>query len=184
MRIKHQIFLLAGLACFAASASQQVVTKEGAVYVIPSNCLVRFKANPEWTQVVFDGRFTASGTYAIQYRKTDSEGCEVCKPSWEVWFRPDPSVRERLPHWTRGPVERLQFDNPQDFIRAVLDPEKIRSMESGAINQVVGRATIRASNFAGSIECDAAGYSVTYLGLQQHPKELLASLTNGVEDGC
>jgi hypothetical protein len=57
-------------------------------------------------------------------------------------------------------------------------------MESGAIDQVVGRATIRASNFVGSIECDAAGYSVTYLGLQQHPKELLASLTNGVEDGC
>ena len=60
MRIKHQIFLVVGLACFAASASQQVVTKEGAVYVIPKNSLVTFKQNPEWTRVVFNGRFTAS----------------------------------------------------------------------------------------------------------------------------
>lgn len=57
-------------------------------------------------------------------------------------------------------------------------------MESGAINQVIGRVTIRVADFVGSIECDAAGYSVTFLELERQPNVLVANLTTGAEEGC
>ncbi len=171
-------------ACSLADAAQRIVTKEGATYVVPSGSPVKFRSNDEWTTVVFDGQFAARGAYAILYLGDPAQNCEICSAPWSAVFTPDRKLASRLPHWSREPIREIEFENADAFIHAVLTEDMITQLKSGAVSSVSGRATIRVDGFRGQIDCDHAGYTVRFVGVESNTDVRTARTNSPGDQGC
>lgn len=171
-------------ACGLADATQQIVTKEGATYVVPPDSPVRFRSNDEWTTAVFDGQFAAGGTYTIRYLGDPEPNCAMCSAPWSAVFEPDRKLASRLPHWSKGPVREIEFENAEAFIHAVLTQAIIGQLKSGTAESVSGHATVRVDGFTGRIDCDQAAYTVRFVGLERNTGMRIAKSGTPAGGGC
>jgi hypothetical protein len=169
----------------ALAETKKIVAKEGAIYLVPAGSPVKFKSNDEWTVASFQGQFTVSGSYRVQYDGVPArKNCEVCVPIWNVNFKPDRAQARKLPHWTRGPVRELYFQNADEFVGSILSEKTTNQLRSGEMLVASGRTTLIVENFTASVDCDTASYSVRFVRMLGQADMFLAKSKGQPDSGC
>jgi hypothetical protein len=190
MRVICASFLFMGIGlsvatpCGAEVEAIRVVTKEGAVYLVPAGSPVKFKSNDEGAVASFQGQFTVSGSYRIQYRGDPPKDCEACETTWDAKFKPDRAMARQLPHWTRGPVTELYFQNTDDFLRSILSVKAMNQLKLGEVGVASGRTTLVVDGYIASIDCDTASYSVKFVRMLGQANLRLAQSGASSDTGC
>jgi len=147
------------------------VTKDIAL-VVPNGSPVRFASYDDHNITAkFVGRFALTGLYRITFAQGGGYT--------ELNFEPDRTWVARLPYWKayQQHARQIAFDNPDDFLKAVL-PAHLRHK-----GQISGRVAVNVNGYQTGIECDWPWFTVHYLSIE-HAPALLAKAGADDDIGC
>ena len=98
--------------------------------------------------------------------------------------RPNGLWEPAQPASRRKPVPEIEFENAEAFIHAVLTEDLIGQLKSGVAKSESGRTTVRVDGFRGQIDCDQAGYTVRFAGLETNTEMRIARVSTPAGEGC
>jgi hypothetical protein len=134
---------------------------------VPSDSVVRFSGfkNDAGDQFAgFQGRLLLTGTYYYG----DAEFNDGNSFDAEASIRPDPAVLARLPHFViRRGESRIYLRNPDDFAKAVIPKPTLTRANRKTGAYITGRVAVWVDDFAASIVCDGANYTVRFLSIER-----------------
>ncbi|MEO6359345.1 MAG: hypothetical protein ABIO43_02065 [Sphingomicrobium sp.] len=191
MRIVRNLaaFAAPGLALLLAGAApaDRVIPLPEAddeALIIPADSPVKFRGFDKYGVAHFSGKFVLTGsfTYGCWSSCADYNG-PVTEGYLDVRIEADPELAARLPHWKlrKGPMLVL-INREQRFARTVATREQHRSLLSGKLGSVQGRAAIIVDDFRTGIECDSENHSARFISLAKLPK--IAKVDFDGDYGC
>jgi hypothetical protein len=147
------------LAGCAATAATRAPDGHHADLTFPASSPVTPVASDEAGGRRFAGRFTVTGDF---HYIPGLPGRDAV-----LYFVPDPDMARRLPYFAHlGHVRRIAFDNPSTFLEDVVPAATLTRLANGELGVHAGRARIVVDGYFASVDCNQAGYTVTFVAVE------------------
>jgi len=149
--------------------------------VIPANSPVTFQHFGRYHDSAhFSGRFVLEGAFVLD--------CDYCEPGYKdnqlrLSIVPDRAIAARLPHWKKHDNDiAILITDARPFIDAISSAAERKSLLSGKVAEIRGRAAIVVDHYEADLECDSASYSAHFVAVARPPK--LAKVELEGDFGC
>ena len=167
--------------CVALPSAGDTILKNN-IYdlIVPDKSPVKFDSWSGFDFAKFHGAFVLTGTFRYGHLSELDKTYDLIG----LDFTPDEAVAATLPHWS-GPLklDSIAFDNPSDFIAAVIPVAAVDQIKQKKLLSVAGRITIRVDQYATFATCSTPVYRVRFVEVVK-PAEAQVSQITADESGC